>query len=86
MKQLTFPQLNKFRSVLDLSMSLIPYVSEFLGFFATASTTGSDLANLIIKCLVQFGLDPNNLRGQGYDGACVDDIEVLKHCFNKNIR
>ena len=42
---------------------------EFLGFHKTVSTTGEDLAVLIIDCLKEYGLDPNNLRGQGYDGA-----------------
>lgn len=42
---------------------------EFLGFHTTTSTTGAELAALIIRSLVDYGLDPINLRGQGYDGA-----------------
>ena len=31
--------------------------------------TGQALADTIVKCVTDLGLDPNNIRGQGYDGA-----------------
>ena len=42
---------------------------EFLGFHKTVFTTGEDLAIILIDCLKEYGVDTNNLRGQGYDWA-----------------
>lgn len=42
---------------------------SFLQFVPVTSTTGENLGNVIIKKLSSYGLDMNNLRGQGYDGA-----------------
>lgn len=42
---------------------------SFLQFVPVTSTTGESLANVIIQELKKYGLDLNNLRGQGYDGA-----------------
>lgn len=41
----------------------------FVGFVEVVSTTGQFLADTIWKFLLDIGLDPRNLRGQGYDGA-----------------
>ena len=42
---------------------------EFLGFVQASSTTGCNLANLLLSSLQSWGLDPAYMRGQGYDGA-----------------
>lgn len=42
---------------------------DFLQFVPAESLTGESLSNLIINSLEKFGLDLNNLVGQGYDGA-----------------
>ncbi|XP_039271809.2 52 kDa repressor of the inhibitor of the protein kinase-like [Styela clava] len=42
---------------------------DFLGFVEAKSLTGEYLANLLLKTLAEWGLELNQLRGQGYDGA-----------------
>ena len=42
---------------------------KFIGFYDTASTTGSSLFNLIKDVLTSHSFDFNNMVGQGYDGA-----------------
>ena len=42
---------------------------EFLGFVSVTSTTGENLARVILSNLSEWGLDIALLRGQGYDGA-----------------
>lgn len=42
---------------------------DFLQFVPAESLTGESLSNLIINSLEKFGLDLDNLVGQGYDGA-----------------
>ena len=42
---------------------------EFLCFVPVSSTTGQDLASTILTQLSQLGLNPEHMRGQGYDGA-----------------
>ena len=42
---------------------------EFLDYLQTPSTTGEALADLILSQVGIYGLDPNLIRGQGYDGA-----------------
>lgn len=42
---------------------------EFLTFVACEDITGETLANNIMQKLQDWGLDINDLRGQGYDGA-----------------
>lgn len=42
---------------------------DFLKFVPTSSTTGQNLALLIMQCLRDFNLDCTYLVGQGYDGA-----------------
>jgi hypothetical protein len=42
---------------------------RFLGFFDTASTTGEELAKLIIAVFIKHGFDLKDLVGLGFDGA-----------------
>ncbi|KAJ8953419.1 hypothetical protein NQ318_023536 [Aromia moschata] len=42
---------------------------DFLQFVPVENLTGESLSNLITSSLEKFGLDFNNLVGQGYDGA-----------------
>ena len=42
---------------------------EFLGFVSVTSTTGENIAKVILSSLSEWGLDIALLRGQGYDGA-----------------
>ena len=42
---------------------------QFIGFSECESTTGENLANAFIAKLQEAGLDIQNIRGQGYDGA-----------------
>ena len=42
---------------------------EFLDFVEVPSTTGEALSKLLLKQIRFLGLDPNLIRGQGYDGA-----------------
>lgn len=42
---------------------------EFLQFIPVAGTTGINLADAILKALVDMGITLEYLRGQGYDGA-----------------
>lgn len=42
---------------------------DFLGFVQCEDTTGSTLADKIVQSLQQWGLEVENIRGQGYDGA-----------------
>lgn len=44
-------------------------VETFLTFVAVSSLAGENLANVILQIIENYGLDINNLRGQGYDGA-----------------
>jgi len=44
-------------------------VERFVGFIEVANTTGEALAETLWNFLLQIGLDPAYLRGQGYDGA-----------------
>jgi hypothetical protein len=42
---------------------------DFLAFVPVYDVTGQGLANTLMSSLTSLGLDLNNLRGQGYDGA-----------------
>ena len=42
---------------------------KFIGFSECESTTGENLANAFISNIREAGLDIQNIRGQGYDGA-----------------
>ena len=42
---------------------------EFLSFLQCESITGEALTEKILQCLGDWNLDPNDIRGQGYDGA-----------------
>ena len=42
---------------------------EFMGFFHATELTGEGLSIQILEILSIWGLDPCNLRGQGYDGG-----------------
>lgn len=42
---------------------------DFVTFIPTRDTTGETLSNLILTQISQWGLDPANIVGQGYDGA-----------------
>lgn len=42
---------------------------HFLGFVEADSTTGEALAETVLNTLEEYGIDVNNIRGQGYDGA-----------------
>ena len=42
---------------------------KFIGFSECKSTTGENLANAFISNIREAGLDIQNIRGQGYDGA-----------------
>jgi hypothetical protein len=42
---------------------------DFVGFVAVANTTGEMLASTILSRVAELGLDMQNCRGQGYDGA-----------------
>ncbi|XP_037534998.1 zinc finger MYM-type protein 1 [Nematolebias whitei] len=42
---------------------------EFLTFVPLSHTTGVYLAKTILQTIEKIGLDPSNIRGQGYDGA-----------------
>lgn len=41
----------------------------FLQFYTVHDLTGKGLASQILKVVEELGLDPKNIRGQGYDGA-----------------
>lgn len=41
----------------------------FLQFYIIHDVTGQGLANSILKAVMELGLDPMKIRGQGYDGA-----------------
>ena len=42
---------------------------DFVAFIPTRDTTGETLSNIILTQISQWGLDPANIVGQGYDGA-----------------
>lgn len=42
---------------------------EFLKFVPLSHITGVYLAKTILQTIEKIGLDPSNIRGQGYDGA-----------------
>ena len=42
---------------------------DFVAFLPTRDTTGETLSNMILTQFAQWGLDPANIVGQGYDGA-----------------
>ena len=42
---------------------------DFVMFVPTRDTTGESLSNIILTQISQWGLDPENIVGQGYDGA-----------------
>ena len=42
---------------------------EFCDFLEAPSTTGEALADLLLTQVRMYGLDPNLIRGQGYDGV-----------------
>ncbi len=42
---------------------------DFLKFASTSSSKGEALTQLILDNLIAFGLDPDNMIGQGYDGG-----------------
>ena len=42
---------------------------DFVAFLPTRDTTGETLSNMILTQIAQWGLDPANIVGQGYDGA-----------------
>lgn len=44
-------------------------METFLGLHLVEDTTGQSLANLVVNTLNNLQLDPNNIRGQVYDGA-----------------
>ena len=44
---------------------------EFLGFVELTKTDAKIIADSILACMRQWGLDITKLRGQGYDGASV---------------
>lgn len=41
----------------------------FLGYYRVEDLTGKGLADAIIKCMIDSGLNVSYLIGQGYDGA-----------------
>lgn len=41
----------------------------FVAFLPTRDTTGETLSKIILTQLMQWGLDPANIVGQGYDGG-----------------
>ena len=41
---------------------------DFVAFLPTRDTTGEMLSNMILTQIAQWGLDPANIVGQGYDG------------------
>ena len=45
------------------------FVRNFFDFVEAPSTTGEDLADLLLAQVGMYGLEPNFIRGQGYDGA-----------------
>ena len=53
----------------DTTGAQVKLREEFLGFVAVISTTGENIAEVILSTLESWGLDVNLLRGQGYDGA-----------------
>ena len=42
---------------------------DFVTFVPTRNTTSKTLSNIILTQISQWGLDPANIVGQGYDGA-----------------
>ena len=42
---------------------------DFLSFYPTGDTKGRTLADIILRSLSEWGLNPSHLVGQGYDGA-----------------
>ena len=42
---------------------------DFVNFVPTRDTTGETLSNIILSQIAQWGLDPANIVGHGYDGA-----------------
>ena len=44
---------------------------EFLGFVELTKTDAKSIADSILACMRQWGLDITKLRGQGYDGASI---------------
>ncbi len=48
----------------------------------SASSTGEALADTILERLCRFGLEPSNLRGQGYDGAA-NMTGIIKGCKSR---
>lgn len=53
----------------DTTDSQVKLREEFLGFVGVTSTTGENIAEVILSTLESWGLDVSLLRGQGYDGA-----------------
>ena len=50
---------------------------DFVAFLPTRDTTGETLSNMILTKIAQWGLDPANIVGQGYDG-----VHCKNHCLN----
>ena len=42
---------------------------DFVAFFPCAKITDESIANNIVQKMCDWGLDIENVRGQGYDGA-----------------
>lgn len=42
---------------------------HFFEFQRLVGQTGQNMANAILSTLQKYNIDPNNMRGQGYDGA-----------------
>lgn len=72
----------------------------FLGLYETSSTTGETLSKVVKDSLLRYGLSPDNLRGQCYDGASNMSGEfrgvqarilawqpkaIYVHCFNHSL-
>ena len=53
----------------DTTGSQVKLREEFLGFVGVTSTTGENIAEIILSTLESWGLNVNLLCGQGYDGA-----------------
>ena len=42
---------------------------DFMGMYEVDKADAATLSSLILDVITRFGLDVNNMRGQGYDGA-----------------